>query len=172
MKNYWASDYALNQKSKGIVYRFADGVVEISLQDYLQENPGKTEADFWALKAVSDEIYHQQFNRERAQSRREVPLHTRPDLSVPSAEQEVETAAALRELEALHERLEAFISSGLLTEIQHRRFVLYCFKDLSTRRIARSEGVRQYAVWKSLALCEKKFKKFLENRVVTPPENR
>ncbi len=42
MKNYRKSDYALNKFSEGIVYQFSDGTVEISLADYLRDNPGKT----------------------------------------------------------------------------------------------------------------------------------
>lgn len=60
MKNFKDSDYALNKFSEGIVYRFADRIVEITLDDYLTENPGKTEQDFLELKALSDEIYHEQ----------------------------------------------------------------------------------------------------------------
>ena len=60
MKNYKDSDYALNKFSEGIVYKFADRIVEITLEDYLAENPGRTAQDFLELKALSDEIYHQQ----------------------------------------------------------------------------------------------------------------
>ncbi len=35
MKNYKDSDYAINKSSEGIVYRFADRIVEIILKDYL-----------------------------------------------------------------------------------------------------------------------------------------
>ena len=48
MKNYKDSDYALNKFSEGIVYRFADRIVEIAQEDYLAENPGKTAQDFWS----------------------------------------------------------------------------------------------------------------------------
>jgi len=60
MKNYKNSDYALNKFSEGIVYKFADLIVEVTLEDYLVENPGKTAEDFIELKSLSDEIYHQQ----------------------------------------------------------------------------------------------------------------
>lgn len=33
LKNYKDSDYALNKFSEGIVYRFADRIVEITLED-------------------------------------------------------------------------------------------------------------------------------------------
>mgnify|MGYP001105847572 CR=1 FL=1 len=41
-----------NRYSKGIVYKFADGIVEITLEDYLRDNPDKTEEDFAELKAM------------------------------------------------------------------------------------------------------------------------
>ncbi len=52
LKNYKDSDYALNKFSEGIVYRFADRIVEITLEDYLAENPGKTAQDFLEPKAI------------------------------------------------------------------------------------------------------------------------
>ena len=57
MKNYQKSDYALNKMNKeAIMYRFADGIVRVTLKDYIAENPGKTEQDFVELKKLSDEI--------------------------------------------------------------------------------------------------------------------
>ena len=54
MKNYKDSDYARNKFSDGIVYRFADRIVEITLKDYLAENPDKTVEDFMELKALTE----------------------------------------------------------------------------------------------------------------------
>ncbi|MEL7565576.1 MAG: hypothetical protein AAGU27_11905 [Dehalobacterium sp.] len=87
MKNYKDSDYALNKYSEGIVYKFADCVrLEITLEDYLAENPGKTTEDFQELKDLSDEIYHRQVVHEHRTSRLDVPINgleeTEP-LSVP-----------------------------------------------------------------------------------------
>lgn len=75
MKNYKDSDYALNKFSDGIVYRFADRIVEITLENYLAENPGKTAEDFLELKAPSDEIYHQQIIDENRTSRLAVSMN-------------------------------------------------------------------------------------------------
>jgi hypothetical protein len=75
MKNYKDSDYALNKFSEGIVYRFADRIVEITLKDYLAENPEKTVEDFLELKALSDEIYHQQVIDENRTSRLDVSIN-------------------------------------------------------------------------------------------------
>lgn len=68
MRNYKESDYALNKFSEGIVYKFADGIVEITLEDYLQDNPDKSKDDFDKLKAISDEIYHEQAYRKIGQA--------------------------------------------------------------------------------------------------------
>lgn len=74
MKNYRKSDYALNKFSEGIVYQFSDGTLEISMADYLRDNPDKTEADFLALKALSDEIYLEQVRLETAQGNKTVSM--------------------------------------------------------------------------------------------------
>ena len=85
MRNYKDSDYALNRYSKGIVYKFADGIVEITLEDYLRDNPDKTEEDFAELKAMSDEIYYQQDKRGYAESIPRIRRGERPPASVPLA---------------------------------------------------------------------------------------
>lgn len=170
MKNYWASDYALNRKSARIVYCFADGVVEVSLEDYLRENPDKTETDFLTLKAISDEIYREQERALNAKTYKDISLHICKGATVPSPEEAIEEAERLRDLEKLRSLLDGFLKSGILTEVQRRRFSLYCFQGLSTRQIARAEGVSQCAIWKSLVLCQKKFQIFLKKRVVTPPD--
>ena len=55
MQNYRKSDYAVNKNSPNIVYRFHNEIIEITLEDYLKENPDKTEHDFAELKALSDQ---------------------------------------------------------------------------------------------------------------------
>lgn len=172
MKEYWKSDYALNKRSSGIVYQFADGIVEITFEDYIRENPDKTMEDFLALKAISDEIYQQQFSRDRAQTRRELPLYDCAQITAESAEQVMERKVRLRELEAVRMRLEQFIGSGLLTETQERRFRLYCIKGLSTRQIARVEKVAHQSVWESLQYCQKKFQKFLGDKTPDTPRKK
>ena len=59
MKKYYESDYALNKYSPNIVYKFADGIHEVTLEQYLKNNPTKTEEHFNELKAISDEDYHE-----------------------------------------------------------------------------------------------------------------
>ncbi len=160
MKNYKDSDYALNKFSEGIVYRFADRIVEITLEDYLAENPGKTAQDFLELKALSDEIYHEQVIHENRTSRL--------DVSISGMEETEQLAAPPLDLDLIHksdtakamQAAKRLLDSGELTEIQQRRFILHYFRGLSTRQIAEKEAVHQRAVWDSLQWASKKLKKF------------
>lgn len=52
------------------------------------------------------------------------------------------------------------LEHGKLTEVQRRRFILHIFGGVSTREIARREGVSHQSVCESLAWANKKLKKF------------
>lgn len=160
MKNYKESDYALNKYSQGIVYKFVDGALEVTLEDYLRDNPDKTEEDFAELKALSDEIYHEQVVLEHRTCRKnicidsvsEAELAVAPEFDAERMEQQEEGERALR---AAHKLLH----SGMLTEVQRRRFLLHYFQGLSIRQIAEMEKVHQRAVWDSLMWADKKLRK-------------
>lgn len=160
MKNYKENDYALNKFSQGIVYKFADRIVEITLSDYLAENPEKTEQDFLELKALSDEIYHQQDVTENRTSRLNV--------SINGLEETEQLATVSLDTELIHrsdvkkavKAAQKLLESGLLTEVQRRRFLLHFYQGLSIRQIADRESVHQRAVWDSLQWSAKKLKKF------------
>lgn len=162
MKNYKDSDYALNKFSEGIVYRFADQIVQITLTDYLAENPGKTEQDFLELKTLSDEIYHQQDINENRTSRL--------DVSMNELEETEALATASPDAELIHksdsknamEAAKQLLEKGNLTEVQRRRFILYFFRGLSYRQIARREGVHFTSVHESIEAASAKLKKFFE----------
>lgn len=163
MKNFRDMDYALNKYSKGIVYKFVDGITETTLEDYLYENPHNTKEDFVKLKKLSDEIYYEQDKHQNRISRLDINFQYVKQIEnkntfisflvidTEESESKKEKAlAAAREL----------IKSGKLTEIQKRRFLLYFYKGLSTRQIARQEGVHQRAVWDSLRWSRKKLREF------------
>ena len=162
MKNYKDTDYALNKYSKGIVYKFSDGIIETTLDDYLRENPEKTEEDFKKLKELSDEIYYEQDRHRTRTTRLDISIHC-----LGYAENILISSLAI-DVEEEYEKEKALITarkllgSGKLTEIQKRRFYLYFFKGLSTRQIARRESVHQRAVWDSLRWTTKKLRKLFE----------
>ena len=162
MKNYKDSDYALNKFSEGIVYRFADRVVGIKLEDYLTENPGKTAQDFLELKALSDEIYHQQVISENRTSRL--------DISINGLEETEALATVSLDTELIHksdsknamEAVKQLLDSKDLTEVQRRRFILHFFQGLSYRQIASLEGVHFTSVHESIEAATIKLQKFFE----------
>lgn len=162
MRNYKDSDYALNRYSQGIVYKFADGIVEVSQEDYLRNNPDKTEADFAELKALSDEIYYRQDRQEHRTSHLDVSMSGMEETAMATTPAiDAELIRKGEEQKAL-EAARKLLHSRKLTSTQRRRFLLYFFQGLSTRQIARLEGVHQRAVWDSLMWAEKKLKKFYE----------
>jgi len=166
MKNYTDSDYALNKFSKGIVYRFADGIVEITMESYLAENPGKTVDDFFALKELSDGIYLEQVTAENAQTYRNSSFDELDETvlcQVPSPEDihigaidAKERAAQRQEKLRLARR-----ALDMLTEVQRRRYLMYHVGGLSSWQIAEREGVNQSKIMNSLAGADKKIKKIL-----------
>ena len=74
MYNYNKSDYAINKNSPNIVYCYHNEIIEITLDDYLKENPDKTIEDFVQLKRLSDQIYYEQDRAESAQTRKNVSI--------------------------------------------------------------------------------------------------
>lgn len=161
LKKYKDSDYALNKFSAGIVYRFADNIVEISLADYLAENPGKTKQDFQELKALSDAIYLNQVRAENRQTKKDVSIHgmeeSRDLGSVPLEEEYIEAIDRKKAIDAYS----LLMGSGLLTETQERRLILRIRDGLSQREIAVREGVTYHAVALSLKYATEKLKKIL-----------
>lgn len=162
MRNYKDSDYALNKFSKGIVYRFADGIIEVTLADYLEANPGKTEADFVMLKALSDKIYHEQVVQEQRTSRRNISTNGLEEMELLAAPAIDTVLICKSEEEKALKAARRLLHSGKLTEIQQRRFLLHFFQGLSIRQIAEREGVHQRAVWDSLQWAGKKLRKFYQ----------
>jgi len=165
MKNYRDSDYAVNKNAKGIVYRFADQTVEISLEDYMRENPTKTAADFEALKAMSDEDYYETDRSGYRQTWKNTSFNTLDEdetvtFAVPSVE---DTVIEQDEAEEAFANRQSLAARALdkLTEIQRRRYLLYHIKGLSTWQIAEREGANQKSIHESLQAAEKKIKKVL-----------
>ena len=163
MKNFLGSDYAANKYARGIVYRFADKTVEVTLEDYLRENPGKTDADFAELKALSDGMYEATDRADYRQTWKNVHFHCLEETEaacVPSAEfmavdmpELSDGAKNLRELG--HQALAS------LTEVQRRRYLMYHVEGKTEEEIASVECATQQAVSQSLQWSEKKIKKIL-----------
>lgn len=162
MRKYEDSDYAVNKFSPNIVYRFADGTVEVTLQDYLRDNPGKTEQDFAKLKALSDEIYYIQDRNDTRYGKRKNTLG-----SIEESELFATAALDVMLIQNNDERnaiaaAMLLLESGDLTEIQRRRFMLHFFQGLSYRQIAQHENVHFTSVQESIEAANAKLKKYFE----------
>lgn len=164
MQNYWKSDYAINKNSSNIVYRFHDEIIEITLEDYLKENPDKTEHDFAELKALSDQIYYEQDRAESAQTRKDISIHSLEETEYCATraleEEWVERVVDMHNRKYAWKALEQLFTEGALTEVQKRRFRLHIFQGLSTRQIGHLEATSHQAVAKSINLAIAKLKKY------------
>jgi hypothetical protein len=165
MKNFTDSDYAVNKNAEGIVYRFADETVEITLEDYLRENPNMSAADFAELKALSDSDYYERDRSSYRQTWKNVSFEGLEEtdlLAVPSPEDDyfdsLERAAEAERKTTLAQR-----AMSKLTETQRRRYSLYHVSGLTLRQIAFRESVSFQTVDESLTVAERKIKLFLSN---------
>ena len=164
MRRYWTSDYAVNKDREGIVYQFADGKeLEISLAEYLRDNPGKTEQDFLELKALSDGIYYEQALEDTRYGKQKQSLGQLEDseqFATPSIDtlliHNSEKGQALKAARLL-------LNSGDLTEVQRRRFLLHFFEGLSYRQLAVRENVHFTSVQESIEAAVRKLQKYLKN---------
>ena len=167
MSKYQDSDYAVNKLSKGIVYRFSNETIEITLEAYLRDNPGKTKADFTALKALSDEIYYEQDRADSAQTRKDISIHgleTQRCATRPLDEEWLEKLLEIQNRQYARQALRRLLQSGVLTNVPRRRFFLHVFQGQSTRQIARLDGTSHQAVAKSLNLAIAKLKNFFDEQ--------
>ena len=165
MKNFTKTDYAINRKADGIVYRFANQTVIVTLEDYLRENPSNTAADFAALKALSDSDYYETDRRDYRQTWKNTPLDTLFEeetaiLATPSMEDDFIEHEEQRALSVKQKDLAAK-ALDKLTDVQRRRYLMYHVDGLTMREIAEREGVIHSKIQNSLASAQKKIKKVL-----------
>lgn len=159
MKNYRKSDYAINKYAQGIVYQFANKIIEITLEDYLAENPDKSEKDFNALKSLSDEIYLFQVRADNLQSMKNVSMNSLGEIHNPSTILLDDQYIEMQEKQHASQVISQVLKENLLTEIQRRRFEMYICQGFSTRQIAIREGTTQRAIVKSIHASLKKIKR-------------
>jgi RNA polymerase sigma factor (sigma-70 family) len=157
MDNYKETDYAKNKYSHNIVYETANGTVEITVTQYLSENPTKKEADFWELKALSDEVYRQQAKEEHTQTNRNARFDENIEsgfFCFPSPEDILEfREERLREQRLVEELLFP------LTPAQRRSLLCYVVEGMSLQEIADMENVNPSAVCRSIIEAKRKLRR-------------
>ena len=155
MKNFKDSDYAINKFSKSIVYRFANQIKEVTLEDFLSDSPSHTPEQFEQLKKISDEIYLQQVTDENAQTAKNTPL---TDNIATESPEKLLIASFDIEQRRNEARIKLRIVFSCLTKVQYRRLILHEVKGLTTREIAAKEGVSHQSVVECLSSAKKKIK--------------
>ena len=158
--NYNKSNYALNKNRKGIVYRNADGsTLEITFEKISATDPTFTEDDFNKIKEFSDDFYHEEakadYNYHHCVKGSYDSFEDSHWLQTDCLEDELFKKADDKEFtDKIHTAI-----STLLTDIQKRRLILYAFKGLTVREIAKIESTSHIAVWKSIVNAQEKIKK-------------
>ncbi len=162
MKNFRESDYAINKFSKGIVCRFSNEIVEITLGRYLAENPEKTEIDFLILKALSNKIYLEQVRDENTQTKKNTSLsllEETDECCTKSLEDEYFASLDRNNEPTFFDGIS--VLNACLTKTQKRRYLLYHFQAKTMDEIADLEHVDKSSVFDSLGAAKKKVKKYL-----------
>ncbi len=167
MTHYRSSDYALNRERDCIVYRFADSVVEISVEEFLSSYPDQTEQDFYHWKQISDQMYLDEKRANWRNSHRNVSLCHVENVEASTLSSAEDDYFRDIEQEEEKERLAArmALAAEALSKLklkQRRRFLLYAVHQLSMREIARLEGVSHVSVHLSIQSARKKIAKYLE----------
>ena len=157
MSNYQKSIYILNKFSQNIVYRFGDKVKEVTLDDFLRDNPSFTKENFDSYKKISDEMFHDEDNSDNYFYKKKLSINTMDESKFTRVESRLDEMIAEEEKQELLEITYQILQYGKITKIQKRRFLLY-INGSSTRQIAQSEEVSQMAIWKSINAINKKIK--------------
>ena len=164
MGKYNESIYALNKFSENIVYRFADGIVEITIADYLRENPTKTEEDFKALKAMSDELFYEEDRADSRYGKKKLSLEYMKETDMVQTEAIDEEIIHKQDGQGALQAAHILLKGSELTEIQKRRFIAHYFNNVPIREIARLEDRHMKSIQESLESANAKlkniFKKF------------
>lgn len=164
MKKYNQTDYAINKKSPHIVYAYGDEIVEITIDDYLKQNPTKSEEDFKVLKELSDEIYHEQAVEENKNNRNTVKLDDYADSLLSTSKCVLQGMIDEDDLRKTNRATYKLLKSGELTDVQRSRFIEHYINGKSAREIAKKEDVNVTSVTRSLAYSRSKLKKYFEKK--------
>lgn len=164
MKNYRDSDFALNKFSEGIVYKFANEVIEITMEDYLRETPGATEEDFLKWKELSDSDYEEQSRKENAQTKKNVSLSLLEETVACCVSSPEDDYIAEEDRKKSRSIINAFFAETKLTEKQKQRFILHYCSELTFREIAALEDVHFTSVRDSIEQVTQKFREFYLKR--------
>jgi len=164
-----STDWTRNQYAEAIIYQDAFGNhTEVTLEQYLEADPkNHTIEKFLEIKKLSDGIFECEDKDERIRSKKESPLYEwAGEFATESLEEQLVECSDFEAHQAYLLRcaeLQALLpeAMAILSDIQRNRLLMHKVDGLTTREIAKLEGVAQPAIVKSILGAEKKIKKFL-----------
>ncbi len=160
MNNYKKSLYVLNKYSENIIYRAGNEIVEVTLEDYLKENPTHTKEDFIKIKNFSDEMFRTEALGDTRYRRRKTSIDNFSNDNLSSKETPLDIIIQLETKIKIDKSVEKLLNENSLTEIQKRRFIMHIYENKSLRDIAKLEGVTHIAIHKSIKYAFEKLKNF------------
>lgn len=160
MSDYRNSDYALNKFSEGIVYQFSGEIRVVTIEDYLKENPDKTEEDFRELKELSDQIYHEELLKENIDRKRTISMTNMENVLADTSPSMEDRYIKTEEMRCVRVAVIKLFSEGRLTSKQKDRFIKHFINRKSLREIAREEGVYFTSVNECIWRAVEKLKRY------------
>lgn len=163
MSDYKKSLYALNKHSKSIVYRFGDEIREITIDDYLKQNPTHTEQDFLRYKEISDELFYDEDLADTSYRKSKLNIDGINEGDLPQGNTPLDSLVKAEDEKRINNATYTLLDGKNLTEVQKRRFILHFYQNKSLREIAKLEGVQHTPVYRSIKYATKKLKSFFDN---------
>ena len=166
-KNYKKESYAINKYSNGIVYIGVKSIFELTLEQFLKENPNMSQSDFEYWKNISDELYKEEDLRTMEISKRSVSINEIAEtrlMATESAEDaffRLEDAGNPTREDIVNAQFIYDLAKKVLTAIQYERFFKYYSEGKKLKEIEKIEGVNFASVSRSILLSERKIKKVL-----------
>lgn len=178
--------YKSNRKSDDIVYLYTNGETDRYIKTeegiilvHTNSKGGKTTSllpatvmsveEFDAFKKRSDESYENMATSDYLEERNCTSVISFDEASIADTEESPEERL-IREMDEMeHPSIETWqnaifiLDNAGLTESQKRRFIYFYYNKMTTRKIASEEHRDQAGIVRSIAMAEKKIKKFLEN---------
>lgn len=168
MKHNKNTGHQSRRDSGGILYCFADGVLEITLEMFLSENPDATQEDYQKWKDLCARLFAQERRDSWRQTHKNVLLHeeTLADVHTDSAEDAYFSRQEEEAAQAHLQRQRCLLQVALerIGKKQRRRFLMHVAHGMSCRDIAAVEGVSHQTVHRSILRARATIEQYLSHQ--------
>lgn len=165
MKKFNRTDYAFNKYAQGIVYQSVKGYYEISMEDFIREDPEKGKKIFLSIKSFSDEWYHEQDQMQTRITRKELSLEEVNEQTIKDNQvgQDIQIQVEEKLIkQCAWKALRDVLDQNFLTYKQKSRLKKVILDGFTIRQVAQIEGVSHVAVLKSIHIAQQELRKVYE----------